>query len=99
MKYDIKEINDGFRENFISIVRDLRELSKEYHFKRKENNMSEKLALKKALFDELKSTNEDIKKVENQSDSYVNELELSYLQAHKDFILHLIDICVDRNKF
>lgn len=61
--------------------------------------MAEKLALKKALFDELKSTNEDIKKVENQSDSYINELELSYLQLHKDFILHLIDICVDRNKF
>lgn len=33
--YDIKEINDGLRERFISIVRDLRELSKEYHFKRK----------------------------------------------------------------
>ena len=61
--------------------------------------MSEKLALKKALFDELKSTNEDIKKVEKQSDSFEKDLELQYLQSHKDFIQHLIDICVDRNKF
>lgn len=35
MEYDVKEINDGFRERFISIIRELRELSKEYHFKRK----------------------------------------------------------------
>lgn len=54
--------------------------------------MAEKLALKKALFDELKKTNQKITDCENI-------IELTQLKHHKDFIQHLIDICVDRNKF
>lgn len=61
--------------------------------------MAEKLALKKALFDELKSTNEDIKKVEKYQPSFAKDVELMCLKDHKDFIQRLIDICVDRNKF
>ena len=61
--------------------------------------MAEKLALKKALFDELKETNLDIEKVEKQSDSFHKDIELECLKHHKDFIQRLIDICVGRNKF
>lgn len=71
--------------------------------------MAEKLALKKALFDELKETNQKIAQwmetrkkavppyeedVIVRSNTHINEL-----LAHKNFIQHLIDICVDRNKF
>ena len=52
----------------------------------------EKLLLKKTLFDELKRTNEEIRN--SQMD-----FERKMLQQHKDFIQHIIDICVDRNKF
>ena len=68
--------------------------------------MAEKLLLKKALFDELKTTNDEIKKLE---DSMKNEramfpmietdIKLSCLQSHKEFVQRLIDICVNRNKF
>lgn len=68
--------------------------------------MSEKLALKKALFDELKRTNQFIEDWKNlktdEPDEYlvdVAKIHLAELQSHKDFIQHLIDICVDRNKF
>ena len=67
--------------------------------------MAEKLALKKALFDELKKTNEEIKKWENidciKENIYPSlvEANLVRLKHHKDFIQRLIDICVDRNKF
>lgn len=69
--------------------------------------MAEKLALKKALFDELKNINEQIAYFKNQIGNEDLELEqynkfefgLLYLQQHKDFIQRLIDICVDRNKF
>lgn len=54
--------------------------------------MAEKLALKKALFDELKRTNQKI------NDS-LNIIELTYLKQHRDFINDLISICVNRNKF
>ena len=66
--------------------------------------MSEKLALKKALFDELKTTNQEIKKLEDfkkNEHAFVPSVDakLTCLNSHKDFIQHLIDICVDRNKF
>lgn len=64
----------------------------------------EKLALKKALFEELKKTNEDIKDLENHGidESLIvlpEYTRLKCLKSHKDFIQHLIDICVVRNKF
>lgn len=64
--------------------------------------MAEKLALKKALFDELKKTNERIKELEQVKEPLYPELRnnsLIHLKSHKDFIQRLIDICVDRNKF
>lgn len=69
--------------------------------------MAEKLALKKALFDELKSINQqiEIKKKRLESEDFgskqylVVDTAIAYLQQHKDFIQRLIDICVDRNKF
>ena len=54
--------------------------------------MAEKLALKKALFEELKKVNEQLKFPQT-------DFERRMLQAHKDFVQHIIDICVDRNKF
>ena len=54
--------------------------------------MAEKLALKKALFDELKKVNEQLRFPQT-------DFERRMLQDKKDFIQHLIDICVDRNKF
>ena len=64
----------------------------------------EKLALKKALFEELKKTNENIKKLEDyKNDKHAHipsvDAKLTCLSEHKDFIQHLIDICVVRNKF
>ena len=69
--------------------------------------MSEKLALKKALFEELKDTNCQISIEEHaiefedyDSRQYVIiETKINYLKHHKDFIQRLIDICVGRNKF
>lgn len=69
--------------------------------------MAEKLALKKALFDELKSINHQIelakKRMELEEfdtmEYVVTDNSIVYLQQHKDFIQRLIDICVDRNKF
>lgn len=69
--------------------------------------MSEKLALKKALFDELKKTNKMIDDAQNEilmEDSNTQEYSLinatlTCLCHHKDFIQRLIDICVGRNKF
>lgn len=66
--------------------------------------MSEKLALKKALFDELKTTNEEIQKLEDfkkTKHAYIPSIDvkLACLKSHKDFIQRLIDICVGRNKF
>lgn len=64
--------------------------------------MASKLALKKALFDELKKTNQEIEEQEKII-SHVpwadSTAELTFLKKHKDFVQHLIDICVDRNKF
>lgn len=68
--------------------------------------MAEKLALKKALFDELKKTNDEIKKLEDSMKNeramfrlIENDAKLNYLQSHKEFVQRLIDICVNRNKF
>lgn len=74
--------------------------------------MAEKLALKKALMNELKSTNRRIHDIEELKQKLIKntdihshseylraDIELSHLQEHKDFIQRLIDICVDRNKF
>lgn len=68
--------------------------------------MAEKLALKKALFDELKTTNDEIKKLEDSMNNeramfpmIENDIKLSCLKSHKEFIQRLIDICVNRNKF
>ena len=59
----------------------------------------EKLALKKALFDELKQTNQKIEDIKCEPPSYKKLLMMESLKSHKDFIQRLIDICVDRNKF
>lgn len=70
--------------------------------------MAEKLALKKALFDELRETNQRIeqwidarKKAVSPNDDVIVRCNthINELLAHKNFIQHLIDICVDRNKF
>ena len=70
--------------------------------------MAEKLALKKALFDELRETNQRIeqwmdarKKAVSPNDDIIvrSNTHINELLAHKNFIQHLIDICVDRNKF
>lgn len=55
--------------------------------------MSEKLLLKKTLFEELKKVNEQLKF------PLITDSERRMLQSHKDFIQCIIDICVDRNKF
>lgn len=54
--------------------------------------MAEKLALKKALFDEIRKTNYEIAHA-------TNVIEIEQLQKHKNFVQHIIEICVDRNKF
>ena len=66
--------------------------------------MAEKLALKKALFDELKTTNDEIKRLEDykkNEHAFIPSIDakLSCLQSHKEFVQRLIDICVNRNKF
>ena len=63
-----------------------------------------RLLLKKALFNELKRVNEEIGRLYKVSkdkycDHAVVDAKLSIYQDYKDFIQHLIDICVDRNKF
>ena len=63
-----------------------------------------RLLLKKALFNELKRVNEEIGRLykiskDKYCDRAVVNAELSIYQDYKDFIQHLIDICVDRNKF
>ena len=56
--------------------------------------MSEKLLLKKVLFDELKTINKQIKETD------ANDIcELVHLSQRKEFVQKIIDICVDRNKF
>lgn len=65
---------------------------------------NEKLLLKKTLFDELKKTNEEIKKSEQSvslefADTKVIYAKISCLESHKSFVQKLIDICVNRNKF
>ncbi len=60
----------------------------------------EKLALKKALFEELKRTNERLVQIDKQPVRSLDVItEHDLLLEHKDFIQHLIDICVVRNKF
>lgn len=65
---------------------------------------NEKLLLKKTLFDELKKTNDEIKKLEQNvsekfADVKVIYAKISCLKSHKEFVQRLIDICVNRNKF
>lgn len=52
----------------------------------------ERSVLKKALFDELRKVNEQLKFPQTK-------FEERMLKAHKDFVQHIIDICVDRNRF
>lgn len=64
----------------------------------------EKLLLKKTLFDELKSTTNEIEKLEDfkkNEHAYVPSIDakLTCLNQHKEFVQKCIQICVVRNKF
>lgn len=56
--------------------------------------MPEKLALKKALMKELHDTQMQIDQLKKW-----DSVEVVYLNAHREFILKLIGICTERNKF
>lgn len=70
--------------------------------------MSEKLALKKSLYDELNKTQKELDELGNivysgnvfdYTESQNDLVKKKCLLQHREFILKLITICVDRNKF
>ena len=66
--------------------------------------MSEKLLLKTTLNDELNRTNSEIIKLfEKRNDKFADlkviDAKLMVLNEHKKFVEHVIEICVQRNKF
>lgn len=67
--------------------------------------MAEKLLLKTTLYDLLKSTNDELFRLyqETEKNKFVNravvDAKISCLLQHKSDLEKLIQICVDRNKF
>ena len=66
--------------------------------------MSEKLLLKKTLYDELNKTNSEIIRLYDMrnkqfADIKVIDAKLMILNEHKRFVENVIEICVCRNKF
>ena len=56
--------------------------------------MADKLALKTTLHNELQKTQKEIDEIGES-----NAIKKECLLQHREFVLKLITICVDRNKF